>query len=123
MVRRRVRAVSNREAQLVRLILRDTRLICTIRNGLTAARPARVRALLRTRPAHLDARSAARQPNHGRHDKQHDRDKEDRLGDFDRDARDAAETQNAGDQGDDQECDDPAQHDNLRFNLIFLRFR
>src|SRR5277367_2551348 len=63
----------------------------------------------------LDARSAARQADHGRDDEQHDGDEEDRLGDFDGDARNTAETQNAGDQSDDQEGDDPAQHDKLRF--------
>src|SRR6202000_2755616 len=50
----------------------------------------------------------------GRDDEQDDGDEEDRLGDFNRDARDAAETENTGDQGDDEKGDDPAQHDKLR---------
>ena len=55
--------------------------------------------------------------DHGR-DRTARRDKEDRLGDLDGDAGDAAEAQNAGDQRDDQERDDPAQHDNLC--ILFL---
>src|ERR1700722_11719400 len=62
----------------------------------------------------LDAVSAARNADHGRHDEQDDGDKEDRLGEFNGHARNAAETENAGDQGDDEKGDDPAQHDKLR---------
>ena len=60
-----------------------------------------------------DARpgAAARQADHGRDQEQHDRDKEDDLGDFDGGAGDAAEAQNACDQRDDQKRNDPAQHD------------
>src|ERR1700719_2792252 len=58
--------------------------------------------------------SAARQTHDGRNQEQHDRDEEDRLGDFDGGARNAAKAKNTGDERDDQEGNDPTQHDNLR---------
>src|SRR6266481_3223643 len=50
----------------------------------------------------MNARTAARETHHGRDQKQHDRDKEDDLGDFDRSSGEAAKAQNACDQRDDQ---------------------
>jgi hypothetical protein len=65
-----------------------------------------------------DAVTSARQTDHGRDQEQHDRDKEDRFGDFDGYSGDAAEAQNASDQGDYQKRNDPAQHgQDLRFRL------
>src|ERR1700742_4920742 len=73
--------------------------------------------------APLDPGAAARQADHGRDEKQDDGDKEDRLGGFNGNARDAAETQNTGDQRDDQKRNDPAQHDTLRFLLTVSAIR
>src|SRR6266436_747467 len=65
-----------------------------------------------------DAGTSARQTNHGRNQEQHDRDEKDDLGDFDGGTGNAAKTQNACDQRDDQKRNDPAQHDqNLCFPL------
>ena len=58
-----------------------------------------------------DPRASARQTDHRRDQEQDDGDEEDRLGDFDGGAGDAAEAQNACDQRDDQKRNDPAQHD------------
>src|SRR5712672_2147192 len=64
------------------------------------------------------AGTSARQTHHGRDQEQHDRDEEDGLGDFDGGTGNAAKTQNACDQRDDQKRNDPAQHDqNLCFPL------
>ena len=59
----------------------------------------------------LDARAPAREADYGRDQEQDDGDEEDRLGDFDGDAGDPAEAQNARDQCDDQKRNDPTQHD------------
>ena len=58
----------------------------------------------------LNPVAASRQANDGRDEKQHDRNEEDDLGDFDRGAGDTAEAKNTGDQCDDQKRDDPAEH-------------
>src|SRR6187399_3294291 len=59
----------------------------------------------------LNVASPADQPHHRRDQEQDDGDEEDRLGDFDGDAGDAAKTQNTRDQRDDQKRNYPAQHD------------
>src|SRR5712664_1822101 len=67
-----------------------------------------------------DAGTAPRQTDHGGNQEQHYRDEEDDLGDFDGGSGDAAEAQNACDQGDDQERNDPAEHDtDLCFHFLF----
>src|SRR6201996_5109394 len=66
----------------------------------------------------LDPCTSAGEADHGRDQEQHYGDEEDDLGDFDRGAGDAAKTQNARDQRDNQKRNDPAQHgDNLCFHL------
>jgi hypothetical protein len=52
--------------------------------------------------------ATARETNHGRNQKQHDRDEKDGLGDFDGYSGDAAKAQNACDQRNDQKGNDPA---------------
>src|ERR1700704_3557221 len=71
-----------------------------------------------------DAGTSARHADHGRDQKQYDRDEEDDLGDFDGGSGNTAESQNACDQRDDQKRNDPAQHDtNLYFDLLFRHLR
>jgi acyl-CoA thioester hydrolase len=78
------------------------------RGGAARGHRAKDRDALRNNSS--DPGAAARHADHGREQKQHHGDEEDRLGDFDGYAGDAAEAQNAGDQRDDQERNDPAQH-------------
>ena len=59
--------------------------------------------MLQAKDLASDAGTAPRQTDHGGDQEQHYRDEEDDLGDFDGGSGDAAEAQNACDQGDDQD--------------------